>query len=626
MSYFKNKELLLAVLSGVFLAVGFFGARVFDAPQTLVLVFYAGAFLAGGFNTARHGVAAALHLRFDIDFLMVLAAVGAALLGEYAEGALLLFLFSLGHALEHVAMERARSQISALGDLTPRSARLFKDDVEQDLPVEDIEPGMTVVVRSGARIPFDGVILDGRGAVDEVSVTGESVPADKGPGDGVFAGTVNGSSTFRVEVTRLAEDTTLARVIKMVEEAESQQSPSQRFAERFTRVFVPVVLAVVALTIVVPPIFGLLTFSEAVLRGLSVLVAASPCALAIATPAAVLSGVARAARSGILIKGGVHLENLGSLSAIAFDKTGTITSGRFEVTDVRTVDGVDESELLRAGAAVEAGSTHPLARAVREYAEIRNRAGETATAIETIGGKGVSGMVNGSRVRVGNRALFAQNDVPDAMDRLVHELETQGNTCMMVEKDEMYLGVIALRDLPRAEAGPAVDALRRLGVRHGVLLTGDNGAVASSVAREVGLDDIRPELMPDEKVAAVRDLEREYGPVAMVGDGVNDAPALATATVGIAMGAGGTDVALESADVALMADDIAKLRFAVQLSRRSRRVIGQNLAISLGVMVLLVVTALSGITSIGPAIVAHEGSTLLVVANALRLLGVREEL
>ncbi len=612
-------ELARAISSGVLLAVGVLLAQVPTVPSAIPLVLYAGALLSGGYDAARHGIGAALHLHFDIDLLMVVAAAGAVTLGAVAEGALLLFLFSLGHALEHMAMDHARKAISDLGELTPSTARVVDEGQEREVSVEDLSIGTTVVVRAGERLPADGEIVRGSGAVDQAPVTGESVPVDKEPGDTVFAGTVNGNSTLHVSVTRRAEDSTLARVIQMVSEAESQRAPSQRFTERFTRVFVPIVLVAVVALIAIPPLVGLLPFRDAFLRAMTVLVATSPCALAIATPAAVLSGIARAARAGILMKGGVHLENLGSLGVVAFDKTGTITAGQFTVTDVLPGGGESREALLQVAAAVEAGSSHPLAEAV--IAEVR-RAGLALTPAEdvrTVGGSGISGSVDGRAVRVGNRRMVTPPE-----DSPVDHLQADGKTCMLVERDGEYLGVIALRDEARTDAAPAIARLKRLGISRTVLVTGDTRATAEAIAAGVGIDECRPEQLPEDKVAAVEDLAERHGAVAMVGDGVNDAPALARATVGIAMGAGGTDVALESADVALMADELGKLGFAVELSRRARRTIVQNLVISLGVMGLLLVAAITGVASIGPAIVVHEGSTLVVVANGLRLLGMKE--
>ena len=590
-----NLELTLAIGSGAFLAAGFFGELLLALPEAAVLGLYAVAYVTGGYDAAKNAFKTLVRLRFDIDVLMVVAALGATVLGEYAEGALLLFLFSLGHALEHQAMDRARKAIRALGELTPKTARIADEQGEREIPVDQLQIEQTVVVRAGERLPVDGIVIDGASAVDQSPVTKPS------------------------------SDTTLARVIDMVEEAESQQSPSRRFTERFTRIFVPSVLVVVVLVITLPPLFGVLAWAEAFLRGMTVLVAASPCALAISTPAAVLSAVARAARGGVLLKGGMHLENLGTLRSIAFDKTGTITTGTFEVTDIVGAEGVAEDELLSTVAAVEGGSSHPLAEAVTREAERRGVSGAGATEVTSEGGRGISGTVDSTLVRVGNRRLFSDLGLSPEIDATLERREAQGKSCMIARREESFLGVVALRDRPRENAAPSLAALRALGIERTILITGDNERVAKAVSAEVGMDDYRAGLLPEQKVEAIKELKARYGAVAMVGDGVNDAPAMASSTVGIAMGAGGTDVALETADVALMGDDLSRLSFAVRLSRRARLTIVQNLAISLGVIGVLVVAALTGMVSIAPVIIVHEGSTLVVVANALRLLRLREE-
>ena len=623
----ENLELVLSLLSGAFLAVGFFGSTLLGLPEPLARVLYALAYVTGGYHATRHGIKAALKLRLDIDFLMVVAAVGAAILGEWAEGALLLFLFSLGHALEHYAMDRARHAIKALGEITPKTARVRRDGREVEIPVENLLRGDVVIVRPGERIPIDGEIVAGHSAVDQSPITGESVPVEKGPGDPVFAGTVNGEGSLEIQVTRLAKDTTLARIIQMVEEAQAQKSPTQIFTARFTRVFVPVVLTGVVLVIFVPPLLGILTWQDAFLRGMTILVAASPCALAIATPSAVLSGIAQAARNGVLIKGGVHLENLGALDAMAFDKTGTITRGEPEVTHLIPLDGASEQELLRIAAAVESRSNHPLARAILRRAQAEGLSDlPQVDAFQSLTGRGVAARLHGRMVRIGNLKLFADvgEPVPPAIVQQIEALEAQGQTTMLVKDGERFLGIVALADRPRPEARPTLERLRALGIRALIMLTGDNERVAAAIAREVGLTDYRANLLPDEKAQAIEELLDQYGEVAMVGDGVNDAPALARATVGIAMGGAGTDVALETADVALMADDLSRLPFAVGLSRQARRIIRQNLVVSLGVIGVLIPMALFGWASIGVAIVFHEGSTLVVVGNALRLLGYRE--
>ena len=613
----RHAELVLSLLSGVFLLCGWLFS-VMTANAWLPLVFYGGAYLAGGFNTLRDAWRGLRTGTFDIDTLMIVAAVGAAAVGAWAEGALLLFLFSLGHALEHRAMDRARHAIEALGKLAPKTALVRRDGTEIEVPVQALERGQQVVVKPGQRIPADGVVVTGLSAVDQSPVTGESLPVDKQSGDKVFAGTLNGHGELLVEVTKLSGESTLARMLELVAEAETQRSPTQQFTKRFERVFVPVVLLGVGLLILVPPLFGA-DFSEVFYRAMAVLVAASPCALAIGTPAAVLSGVARAAYLGVLIKGGVHLENLGQVRAVAFDKTGTITRGRPEVTEIVVLDG-DEQQLLRTAAALESRSGHPLAQAVVQAAKARGLEWERAGELEATAGKGIRAVFAGETVSIGNLAYFAADAVPDAVVAEVRRLEETGKTTMLVQSGQRLLGILALSDTPRPEAAAMLQRLSGLGIEKTLMLTGDNPTVGHAIARAVGLDEVRAGLLPEQKVEAVAELAAAYQQVAMVGDGVNDAPAMARATVGIAMGGAGTDVALETADIALMADALDKLPVAVGLSRASRRIIQQNLWISLGVIGLLVPATFFGFAGIGPAVVVHEGSTLLVVFNALRLL------
>ncbi|HNC08122.1 MAG TPA: heavy metal translocating P-type ATPase, partial [Anaerolineales bacterium] len=563
---------------------------------------------------------------FDTDLLMVMAALGAAFLGEFAEGALLLFLFSLGHALEERALDRARAAVRALADLAPKTALVRRDGKEQELPVESLQLEDVVIVRPGVRIPVDGVILIGNSGVDQASVTGESLPVDKVPGDQVFASTVNGEGALEVKVTRLAKDSTLARVMKMVEEAQAQKSPTQQTVEKFERVFVPAVLIVTALVIIVPPLLGF-PFHESFLRAMTLLVAASPCALALGTPATILAGVAQAARNGVLVKGGAHLENLGRLKAIAFDKTGTVTHGRPEVTDLVVFpdSGWKEDDVVSLVAGAESRSAHPLAQAVVRSAQ--SLPVSVMDEVESLTGRGLRAVSNGKTIWIGNRKLMDEAMVTIPADALqkADTLQQSGKTLMWIAEDKTVIGLIALADTLRHEAAPTMKALKQTGVAHTIMLTGDNTRSASAIAKEIGLTEYRADLMPADKLTVIRDLVKEYGQVAMIGDGVNDAPALANATVGIAMGGAGTDVALETADVALMGDDLSKLPFAVGLGRATRNIIVQNLFISLGVIALLIVTSLTGIVSIGIAIVFHEGSTLVVVANALRLLGYKEK-
>jgi Zn2+/Cd2+-exporting ATPase len=625
--YARNKELAWSLAAGVLLAVAWVGERWLGLPPGASIALYAASYAFGGWDLTRHWLGALAKGRpsFDIDLLMLLAAIGAAVLGEWLEGAFLLFLFSLAHALEHYALGRARNAIKALADLAPPVARVKRGEQMVEIPVEQVAAEDTVVVRPAERIPVDGVVQSGNSAVNQAPITGESVPVDKAPGDEVFAGTVNGEGALFIRTTRAAGDRTLDRVIKLVEEAQTQKAPTQQFTERFERVFVPAVLVADLLLIVVPPLLGLWDWSTSFYRGMALLVASSPCALALGTPSAVLAGIAQAARNGVLIKGGAHLENLGTLRALAFDKTGTLTIGKPEVTDVVPATGVTEGDLLAISAAVEQHSQHPLAQAVVRRAQAARLPLPEAGPLESITARGVRSLVSGETVEIGSLRLWQEQgvevdaDVRAAVDRL----QAGGRSTMAVRHGARWLGVLGVADRPREGVRGTLDGLRKLGLGPLVMLTGDNRGVGDAIGREVGVDRVKAELLPEDKVTAIRDLLREHGQVAMIGDGVNDAPALAHATVGVAMGGAGTAVALETADVALMGDDLGKLPFAVGLSRQARAVIRQNLYVSLGVIALLVVATTTGVFGIGPAVIAHEGSTLVVIANALRLLGYR---
>ncbi len=618
--------LFLVGLAGLFLLIGWAGTKFFGMPENVALVFYLLAYLAGGYDVATHAIPGLFKGKFDTDVLMLAAAAGAGALGEWGEGAFLLFLFSLGHAGEHYALDRARRAVNALGELMPKTARLKQGDRILERPVSRLKIGDVVIVRPGDRIPVDGQVVAGESTVDQSPITGESVPVSKTPGDEVFAGTINQDAALEVRVTRLAKDNTLSRVMQMVAEAQSQQSPTQQFTERFTARFVPAVLVFVLLVIVVPPLVGWMPLRESFYRAMLLLVAASPCALALGTPASVLAGIAQAARNGVLIKGGAHLENLGSLNAIAFDKTGTLTEGRFVVTDIQTLNGYAPEELLQVAAAVEQSSNHPLALAVVNDARQKGLELAAPERVENVPGRGLRAQLGAQTVLIGSIKLF--QETPDhprdpAVDTLVERLEAEGRTTMVVSRNGEFLGVLGLADAPRPGVRETLKRLRQIGVRHLVMLTGDNRQVAERIARHVGVTEVRAELLPEHKLDAIQELQVQYGAVAMVGDGVNDAPALATATVGIAMGGAGTAVALETADVALMADDLSRLPFAVGLSRASRSIIRQNLAVSLGVIAVLLFSSIFGWLQLSWAVLLHEGSSLVVVSNALRLLGYR---
>lgn len=621
----ERRELLSALFSGLLLVVGWSSGRFFGVNPWLTTPVLLAAYFFGGWDIARHAWHSVRQGKFDTDLLMVLAALGAAALGEFADGALLLFLFSLGHALEEMALDRARDAVRKLGELAPKTALVKRDGQEVEVGVEQLLVDDVVIVRPGMRLPVDGVIASGESAVNQAPVTGESVPVDKGSGDKVFAGTVNGEGALEVKVTRLAKDNTLARVMQLVEEAQGQKTHTQQLTEKFTAWFVPSVLLADVGLMLVPLAFGV-PFREAFLRAMTLLVAASPCALALGTPSAMLAGIAQAARHGLLIKGGAHLETLGKVETIAFDKTGTLTHGRPEVTDVVTTDDqrMNSEQLLATAAAVESRSGHPLAQAVVRAAQARSLTLPPAGELTSLTGRGVRSSVNGKDVLIGNLRLLAESgvQVPEAVRARIEGLQSEGKTTMVISIGNEVAGVLALADTPRANAAETIRQLKGLGVRQTLLLTGDNARIGEKIARDLGLDAVRAELMPEDKVTAIRELAAGQT-VAMVGDGVNDAPALAAASVGIAMGGAGTDVALETADVALMGDDLGKLPFAVGLGRATRAVVFQNISISMGVIAFLVTTAIFGWVGIRLAIFFHEGSTLVVVANSLRLLTYR---
>lgn len=620
--------LILVALAGIFFLIGWLGETFFGLSENIAVIFYILATIAGGYDIATHAIPGLFKGNFDTDVLMLAAAAGAAILGEWSEGAFLLFLFSLGHAGEHYALDRARNAVNALGELMPKTARVKRGDKIVEEPVTGLSIGDVVIVRPGDRVPVDGEVSAGLSAIDQSPITGESMPVEKMEGDELFAGTINLEAALEVRVTKLAKDNTLSRVMQMVAEAQSQQSPTQQFTQKFTAKFVPAVLILVVLVAFMPPIFGWMALEDSFYRAMLLLVAASPCALALGTPASVLAGIAQAARNGVLIKGGVHLENLGNIKVMAFDKTGTLTEGKFQVTDIVPVNGTGADDLLRITAAVEQQSNHPLALAIVRTALEQGLTLPVANGLENVVGRGVQSEINGRSVLIGSLKLFretADHPIDDNIVQTVAQFEGVGKTTMTVSHGGQFLGVLALSDTPRPGVKATLQKLLNVGVEKLIMLTGDNEDVAQQIGKEVGVTEVQAGLLPEDKLTTINQLLQTYGAVAMTGDGVNDAPALATATVGIAMGGAGTAVALETADVALMADDLGKLPFAVGLSRASRAIIKQNLGVSLGVIGLLLVTSVIGVMDLSWAVLLHEGSTIVVVLNALRLLGYRQE-
>ena len=635
----ENTELYFAIGSGIFWLSGLILSLLGVAPESYSTGLYILAFILGGYFTLLEAIETIRSGRFEIDFLMLVAAAGAAALGKWQEGALLLFLFSLGHALEAYAMNKARKSIAALSDLAPPTAIVKRNGKQQEIGIEELEIGDIIIVKPNSKIAADGVVVSGNSTVDQAPITGESMPVNKRAIEGseksfelnllsaenrAFAGTINGSGVLEVKVLSEARDSTLSRLVELVKEAETQKSPTQLLTDKFQRYFVPAVLALVVILL-----FAFLvideSFKDSFYRAMAVLVAASPCALAISTPSAVLAGVARAAKQGVLIKGGRPLEDLGSLNAVAFDKTGTLTEGKPKLTNVIPFSGVDKDELLSVAVAVERLSDHPLASAIVKDGEklLKEYSIPAAEKLEALTARGIRAEVKGKKVHIGNRRLFKEltgAQIPDELNQQMSTLEAEGHTAMIVYRNNQYLGIISVMDVAREEAARTLKALKEIGINRMIMLTGDNQEVANAVAKFIGITDPLGNLLPEDKVAAIEKLKAEEGRVAMVGDGVNDAPAMAKSTVGIAMGAAGSDVALETADIALMADRLDNLPFAIALSRKTKGIIKQNLWVSLGIVALLIPATIFGVANIGAAVAIHEGSTLLVVGNALRLL------
>ena len=634
-------ELWFAIASGLTYAAGMITEFVLGMPLLgLPLVFFLATYFFGGFFTFRSAIASTLRGKFEVDFLMLVAAIGAALIGKWAEGAVLLFLFSLGHALEEYALSRASKSIEALAELAPRTALVRRDGGEPvEVPVEQIAVADIIMIRPNSRIPSDGFVISGVSAVDQSAVTGESIPVEKEPvtdperamrtvdtlpaANRVFAGTVNGSGVLEVEVTATAADSTLSKVVDLVRTADQATSPTQQFIDRFQRWYVPAVIVGVAATLLLA-MFGFgQQFPDAFYLSMTVLVAASPCALAIATPAAVLAGVARAARAGVLVKGGAPLETLGRVKAMAFDKTGTLTWGLPRVTSLTPVDGDDGALLIPTLVAVESLSDHPLATAI--VSDLTRRISDSdrleATDLNAVVGRGVRATIDGETVEVGNLRMFDEQQLtlPAALNAAYEQARDSGQTLMIVRRGDRFLGLVGVMDASRAESVQVLTALRGANVGQLVMISGDNQRVADAVGREVGVDTAIGELLPEDKVAEITRLAQTHRPIAMVGDGVNDAPAMARADIGIAMGAAGSTVALETCDIALMSDDLGRVPFAVRLSRATSRIIRQNLIASLAVVLFLIIATFVGL-NIGAVVLIHEGSTLIVVGNALRLL------
>lgn len=644
-SLWRRREALFTGISGVLLACGLALSLVGADPTLPVLLertlslstaLYLGSVFFGAYHFARKGLYALKRFSLGINTLMTLAIVGAIIIGEYVEAASLAFLFSVAELLEEFSVARARRSLRELIKLTPTEARVRRNGQEHWLSLDQIEPGETLIVKPGERIALDGRVLLGNSSVNQAPITGESVPVEKKPGDEVFAGTLNQEGYLEIQVTKRAKDTTLAKIVHLIEEAEAHKAPAEKFVDRFAKYYTPAVVLIAFAVATVPSLVWGAPFGEWFSRALALFVIACPCALLISTPVSIISAITSAARHGVLIKGGVYLEELGQIQTIVFDKTGTLTTGELSVTDVIACDGSSPEEVLRIAAALESKSQHPIAQAiVRQYSEhIANQPLPEVSDFLSLTGEGVQGRLDGKLYRVGKPQLFAHFLSPSDLTPLspslkgregrevaehLARLESEAKTVVAVGTAERPLGLIAVADRVRPEAAQTVRRLERLGLKV-VMISGDNEGTVKAVARQLGIRHYRAGVLPDGKVAEIQRLLQEHGKVAMVGDGVNDAPALAAATVGIAMGVMGTDTALETADIALMADDLSKLPYLIELSRRARRVIKQNISFSILTKFSLGLGVFPGyVTLVLAVLVGDMGASLAVTGNALRL-------
>ena len=635
-------EITCAAATLLFMVLAWIATRSLPGLPAVGVVCYVLAFATGGFYGVQGGWQSLRQGTVDVDLLMVLAALGAAFVGAPLEGAMLLFLFSLSNVLQAYAIDRTRKAISSLMKLRPTQALCRRGTETKLLAVEDLVVGDVLIVRPGEGLPLDGVVIEGESTLDEAMLTGESMPVTKRVGSSVFGGTMNQTGSLEVRVTKLAKDSTIAKLIQLVEQAQGEKANTQRFLEKAEQAYAISVIALTAGLILVPWLVFHQGFHDVFYRAMTVMVVASPCALIISTPASILSAIGGAARRGILFKGGAHLERMAGIRVFAFDKTGTLTLGKPQVTDI--IVGGEHSvfpgqasgealDMLRLAASIEARSEHPLARAIVQAAEVRRLGLLECTAFQSVSGKGAAATVNQRRIAAGSASYFLTfrcAGLAEAEARL-GALQDEGKTCVLIGElhpdgqQARILGVLAVADVVRPEAAAVVARLRKLGVKRIAMLTGDHKRVAEAIARSIGVDEVHAQLLPEDKVRVVRDL-RSVGPVAMVGDGINDAPALAAADIGIAMGAGGTDVAMETADVVLMNDHLHNIALALDISRKARRVVAQNLIFALGVIIVMVSFTLFGRVPLTAGVIMHEGSTVLVCLNGLRLLLVKADL
>ncbi|TXK90549.1 cadmium-translocating P-type ATPase [Parageobacillus sp. SY1] len=626
--FWKQKENIKVYISAVLLVISWFLGKQYGEEHIFATIGYAAAILIGGYSLFIKGFKNLVRLNFDMNTLMTVAILGAAAIGEWGEGATVVILFAISEALERYSMDKARQSIESLMDIAPKEALIRRGNEEMMVPVDDIQVGDIMIVKPGQKLAMDGIVIKGTSTLNQAAITGESVPVTKTVGDEVFAGTLNEEGLLEVKVTKRVEDTTLSKIIHLVEEAQAERAPSQAFVDRFAKYYTPAIIIFALLLAVIPPLFMGADWSEWIYRGLAVLVVGCPCALVISTPVSIVTAIGNAAKNGVLIKGGIYLEEAGNLKVIAFDKTGTLTKGIPSVTDVVTYNG-DENELMTITAAIEKGSQHPLASAIIRKAEEDglNFNDVSVEEFQSITGKGVKAKVNNAMYYVGSPGLFEEllpNGIQSEIKEQITTLQIQGKTVMVLGTEKEILALIAVADEIRESSKEVIRKLHQVGIEKTVMLTGDNQRTAEAIGKQVGVSDIKADLLPEDKLNFIKELRDKYRSVAMVGDGVNDAPALAASTVGVAMGGAGTDTALETADIALMSDDLSKLPYTIKLSRKALAIIKQNITFSLGIKALSLLLIVPGWLTLWLAIFADMGATLIVTLNSMRLLKVKE--
>ncbi|MFD1174523.1 heavy metal translocating P-type ATPase [Oceanobacillus picturae] len=624
--FWKQKENIKVYISALLLVISWVLGERLGEEHFLPTIGYAASILIGGYSLFITGLKNLSRLKFDMNTLMTIAIIGAAIIGEWGEGATVVILFAISEALERYSMDKARQSIESLMDIAPKEALIRRGNEEMTLHVDDIKVGDIMIVKPGQKLAMDGLVVKGTSTLNQAAITGESVPVTKTADDEVFAGTLNEEGLLEIKVTKRVEDTTLSKIIHLVEEAQAERAPSQAFVDKFAKYYTPAIVIIALLITVIPPLLFGGGWSEWVYQGLAVLVVGCPCALVVSTPVAVVTAIGNAAKNGVLIKGGIHLEEAGSLKAIAFDKTGTLTKGIPSVTDIVTYEG-NEKELITITAAIEKGSQHPLASAIIREAE-ENGLNLNSVSIEefqSIIGKGVKAKVKNKMYYVGSPNLFEElhGSIESGRKQKITEMQMQGKTVMVLGTEKDILSLIAVADEMRKSSKEVISKLNHLEVET-LMLTGDNQRTAAAIGKQVGVSDIKADLLPEDKLNFIKELRGKHQSVAMVGDGVNDAPALAASTVGVAMGGAGTDTALETADIALMSDDLSKLPYTIKLSRKALTIIKQNITFSLAIKALALLLVVPGWLTLWIAIFADMGATLLVTLNSLRLLKVKE--